>query len=154
MAHTYIIAFWSPFPTSMTGFCKRYFTPFFKDFGDIQCLDLQQGSDARTRRLMLQADLVVVTIRQSHRELHSLFCETIVPCKNCVYVITDYIPGLDWSLNDISFEFRIPKTHLGCIPYCLGMGTERRPIDTNYCYMNFDREMQNVGNIILRALGF
>ncbi len=153
MNPSYIVAFWSPFPTSMTKFCKGYFAPVFKKYGNIQCLDCSDGLDRRKGRLLRQADLVAITIHQSHKELCSLFCKTYVPFANCIYIVTGYVPGWGFDLKDISFEFRIPGTRLACIPYCLGINDDKRPIVTEYCYMNFDLELKKTGRIMLKALG-
>lgn len=154
MNQSYIVAFWSPFPTPMTRFCKSCFSPIFKDYGNIQCLDCSCGRDRRTRRLLFSADLVAITVNQSHRELSSLFCRPTIPFDKCIYIVTGYVPGWGFDLEDISFEFRIPNASLACVPYCLGMSDEKGPIVKEYCYMDFDLELERASRKMLRALGF
>lgn len=138
----------------MTKFCRSCFAPVFKEYGNIQCLDCGNRQDLRTRMLLMHSDLVVIMLHQIHNEIQHLFCKMVVPCRNCIYVVTDYIPGWGFDLKDISLEFRIPKAHLACIPYCPGIGTDQRPAIREYSYMNFDLEVERSGLKILKALGF
>ncbi len=103
---------------------------------------------------MRQADLVVILLHQSRRELCSLFCRRKVCFPNCVYLILDYVSDDDLNLNRISFEFRIPSSHLAGIPYNPRMRENKKWPDTGLFSQSFRRELCRAGQVMLLALGF
>lgn len=119
MKHSYIIAFWSPFPITATDFCMDFFSSFFHRHGDIQCVLCNSDQKERTIRILLHADLMVVVFHQSYRELCRWITDDIYRFANCLYMIIDYFPEKDYSLIRISQDFRIPLSRLTCIPYNL-----------------------------------
>ncbi len=165
MNRSYIIAFWSPSPISHTDLCMDFFSLYFKKFGDIQCLDCKSNQDGRTLRLMRQADLVVIAVHQSHREICDLFLNSRIRFSNCVWLVVDYIPEPGFDLSRISFEFRIPDSRLLCIPYQPAgekLLQERnrgkyRPF-TEQCSgrsnPDYRRELTRSARMMLKALGF
>jgi len=166
MNHTYIIAFWSLSPLPSDSICMGYFTSSLRMFGDIQCLNCQNRRDRRTLRLLRQADLVVVALRQSHREFCDYFCKNVLPVSNCLYLVVDYLPDRELSLEHFSREFRIPPSQLICIPY----NPEHREIyrsslahryrENGSCPVMFRdsayfrREFERSQRMMLKALGF
>lgn len=94
-----------------------FFSKYFRKFGDIQCLDCKNNRDSRTLQLMRRADLVVIAVHQNYREICDLFFAGSIRFANCVWLVVDYISGTDFSLDRISFEFRIPDSRMLCIPY-------------------------------------
>ncbi len=103
---------------------------------------------------MIQADLVVILLHQDCRELNSLYLSYGVRFPNCVWLITDYVPGGSPGLEDIMFRFRIPRSRLACIPYTpRPYGSKKNP-GTDPMYSELRRELNHAGHIILRALGF
>ncbi|MCD8217148.1 MAG: hypothetical protein LUD01_03740 [Clostridiales bacterium] len=166
MNHTYIIAFWSLSPINSRRFCMDFFASSLKPFGDIQCLDCGNRQDRRTVQLLHQADLVVIALRQSHREICDLFCKNTLRFSNCIYLIVDYFPDREFDLANISFEFRIPLSRLACIPYHPGRRdlfpgeepaenrTGRSILRTGHGRPGFRRELCRARRVILQALGF
>lgn len=143
MNHTYIIAFWSLSPISSCSFCMDYFMSALRKYGDIQCLNCKDKKDRRTRKLLNQADLVVIVLRQNRREINNLFCKSAWHFSNCIYLIANYFPDQDFNLKKISFELRIPSSRLVCIPYSPRYGEVLRT-----------REVKHAGEMMLKALGF
>lgn len=117
MNNSYIIAFWSPFPISAADYCMDFISSFLKRYGDIQCLDCKNGLDTRTLRIVRQADLVVIGLRQNYREICDYFCRITCRFLNYIFMIVDYFPEHESSLARIAHEFRIPQSRLACIPY-------------------------------------
>ncbi|MCD8364644.1 MAG: hypothetical protein LUC83_02295 [Clostridiales bacterium] len=166
MNHTYIIAFWSLSPLSSRHFCMDFFVSSLKNFGDIQCLDCRNNRDSRTMHLLRQADLVVVALRQSYREICDFFCNATLRFSRCVYLIVDYFPDREFDLARISFEFRVPPSQIACIPYNSGYlnalpknASDRRwkpGAISRLCAgtPDFYRELLRTQRIILQALGF
>ncbi len=152
--HSYIVAFWNPFPISDPNPCIGYFSSFFQRYGNIQCLDFRDNRDSRTFSLLRQADLVVIILHQSHREFCSLTCNDSPRLPNCVYLVTDYVPGGGQSLRDFTFEFRIPPSRLACVPYSPRMRESKKWPDIGPLSADFRRELVRAGQIMLRALGF
>ncbi len=114
-----------------------------KKFGDIQCLNCKDKKDRRTRKLRKQADLVVIVLRQNHREISSLFCKAVPHFSNCIYLIADYFPDRDFNLNKIAFEFRIAPSRLICIPY-----------NPRYREIFQSKELKRAEKMMLKALNF
>ncbi len=134
--------------------CVWYFSSFFRRYGNIQCIDCKNNHDLRTRSLMSQADLVVIPIHQDYRELCSLFCGNRIRFPNCVYLVVNYVPGDYLNLRRITFEFRIPSTHLACIPYSPRIRETKNWPGTVLLPTDVRREMDRAGQIMLLALGF
>ena len=164
MNQTRIIAFWSPFPITSTDFCMDFFAAFFHRYGDIQCLNCQNGQDERTLQLLHHADLLVVILRQNHFELCSWLSNALYRFTNCLYMIIDYYPEKDLDLLHISREFRIPPSRLACIPYTpafkeailKGRMRDYWNSSNSPCLyqsgMNFHKEMLRSAHLILKAL--
>ncbi len=103
---------------------------------------------------MGQADLVVIMLHQDLRELNRLYFGYGIRFPNCVWLITDYIPGSSPDLKKIMFEFRIPSSRLAGIPYTPRMcGAKKNPGSDPLC-AELRRELNHAGQIILHALGF
>lgn len=142
-----------------------FFSVYFRKFGDIQCLDCKNNQDIRTLRLMRQADLVVIAVHQSHRELCDLFLSSGIRFSNCVWLIVDYIPEPGFNLTRISLEFRIPDSRLLCVPY--QPAGEKLLQKRNWCRsraftefsfglsnQDYRRELTRSAQMMLKALGF
>ncbi len=152
--HSYLVTFWSPFAEPDTEPYLWYFASVFRRYGDIQCLNLKNNQDLRTRSLLLQADLVVIPLRQSHRELCQLICHCDLRLPNAVLLILDYVGESDPTLKDIAVEFRIPFSRLACVPYSplnRGDGKKTGPVSFP---SEVRRELARAGQVILQALGF
>lgn len=164
MKHSYIIAFWSPFPITTTDFCMEYFISFFHRHGDIQCLFCSNDHEKRTTQLLLHADLMVVIFHQNYHELCSWLSDRIYRFADCLYMIIDYFPEKEFSLIRISQDFRIPLSRLACIPYNLEYQESiRRGDSLHYLQtcrgrgigqagMDFYRELCHAARMMLRAL--
>ncbi len=151
---SYLVVFWGPSPMSSLEPCIRYISLFFQRYGDIQCLDCGDHRDARTRRLLRQADLVVFTLPQDCREFGRLFCQNRVRFPNCVWLIMDYVPGIAPDLKQITFEFRIPSSRLAGISYSPRLREAKKVPGTGPLSSDIRRELNHAGQIMLRALGF
>ncbi len=160
MNQSYLVAFWSPFPIPDYRPCLLYFSSLFQDFGDIQCFDCKDGRDRRNQKLMHQADLVVILLPQQRQAIFQALCRHQLRFANSVYLIADYIPVPDFDLRRIAFEFRLPLSRLGCIPYHPRSIKSIRQKDlasscSNYVsYSDFCGELYRSGRRILQALGF
>lgn len=164
MNNSYIVAFWSPFPISATDYCMDFLSSFLKRYGDIQCLDCKSGFDTRTLRLMRQADLVVIGLRQNYREICNYFCRITCRFFNYIYVIVDYFPEQETNLLRIAHEFRIPRSRLTCIPYnvsyheAVRLGCEERYWRSQKMHkicqacMDFKKELVHCALLMLKAL--
>ncbi len=152
--HSYLVVFWSPFPTSDIEPYTRYFASALRRFGDIQCLNCTDRHDRRTRRLLHQADLVVITLHQSHRELCRLICECDLRFPNTVLLLTDYVEGGEPNLAQIAVEFRIPPSRLADIPYSPHGREGKKEPDPGRFSPSMRRELARAGHIMLQALGF
>lgn len=166
MKHSYIIAFWSPFPITATDFCMDFFMSFFRRHGDdIQCLLCSNDQEERTAQILLHADLMVVIFHQNYHELCSWITDKIYRFANCLYMIIDYFPEKDFSLIRISQNFRIPLSRLACIPYnqeyreASLRGDSLHYLHTlghhSICQagMDFRKELRRAAQMILKALG-
>ncbi|MCC8140983.1 MAG: hypothetical protein LIO56_00355 [Lachnospiraceae bacterium] len=108
----------------------------------------------KTIRLLRQADLVVITIRQNYRDFCRLFLCSRNSFSNCVYLVLDYVPDDSINLKRIAFEFRIPSSRLACIPYSPRIKETKKWPDTGPFSPDIRRELNRAGQIILLALGF
>ena len=165
MKHSYIIAFWSPFPITATDFCMDFFSSFFDRHGDIQCLLCNNDQEERTVQILLHADLMVVVFHQNYRELCHWITDYVCRSANCLYMIIDYFPEKDYSLVRISQNFRIPLSRLTCIPYNLKYREASRKGDSLRYWrscgrhyicqagMDFYRELLRSARMMLKALG-
>ncbi len=117
MNHSYLIVFWSPSSIISSDLCIGYFSSCFQKYGDIQCLDCKNDQGNRTLRLIRQADLVVISLRQDEEKLFRRLCEGTLRVSNYIFLIPDYIPDPEYNLSKIAFTWRIPPNRLACIPY-------------------------------------
>ena len=164
MKYSYLVVFWSPFPITAPDFCMDFFSAFFRQRQEIQCLFCDSRQEERTLQLLPRADLTVVICRQNYQELCSWVTGELYRFTNCFYIIIDYIPEKDCSLPRISRDFRIPPSRLACIPYnpeyreaarrgnSLGYwgACKKRRVCTAGIY--FYRELQRGARAILQAL--
>ncbi len=134
--------------------CIWYFSSFLRRFGDIQCMDCGSRSDRRTCRLLRQADLVVIIVRQSRAEFCRIFCGNRINFPNCVWLIRDYIPGIAPDIDGILFEFRIPSSRLACVPYSPHLRNTKKIPGTGSLSPDIRRDLNRAGHIMLIALGF
>ena len=101
MKQSYIVAFWSPLAASHPHFCLDFFIPFLQKYGDIQCLDLQSRQDARTIRLLRQANLVIIGLPPIPAAFRRYFCDNWIPFSNVCYAFLDYLPALQTDIRRI-----------------------------------------------------
>ena len=164
MKQTYIIAFWSPFPLRDLYFCTDFFSPLLKTYGDIQCLDCGSRRDARTYRLLCQADLVVVGLPQKKSFLDKYFCYEFRHYRNMIYIIMDYFSKESIAPETICQHYRIPVNRLARIPYNIRFReAARRGQSRQYFelqdypppyeeYIDFQAELTRSAKLFLKAL--
>ncbi len=134
--------------------CIRYLSSFFRKYGDIQCLDCGDRRDARTQKLLRQADLVVIALRQSLREFCSLFCQHGIRYPNCVWLVRDYVPGGTPDLKKLLYEFRIPSSRLASVPYSPRLREAKKNPGKGPLPADIRVELNRAGQVMLLALGF
>ncbi len=117
-------------------------------------MDCGSCSDRRTGRLLHQADLVVIIVRQSRAEFCRMFCGNRMSFHNCIWLITDYIPGIAPDMNGIMFEFRIPSSRLAGVRYSPHLRNTKKIPDTGSLSPDIRRDLNRAGHIMLIALGF
>lgn len=179
MDQSYLIAFWSPFSFSAADYCMDFLSAFLKKHGDIQCLDCQNNSDSRTMRILHQADLVVIGLPQSYRKICDYFCRFAHHFSNFIYMIVNYFPDPETSLQRISHDFRVPPERISFIPFdsryreasrigTAGKYLQSLPMTSSFeftsrlqtasfqsqdsSYVNLRRQLMLVGHLILKAL--
>lgn len=165
MKPSYLITFWCPVPTRDLHFCVDYFSLFLKKYGDIQCLDCGCRRDARTRRLLLQADLVVIGLPQEKQLLDRYFCYGFRRFRNMIYAIVDYFPRESIGAEQICRSYRISPGRLARIPYNARLReAQRRGASRPYLefrntprpyedFIDFQTELNRSALLMLRALG-
>lgn len=114
---SYIVAFWSPLAASRPHFCLDFFIPFLQKYGDIQCLDLQSRQDARSIRLLRQADLVIIGLPPIPAAFHRYFCDNWIPFSKVCYAFLDYLPALQTDVQHICHTYRLAEPSVMRIPY-------------------------------------
>ncbi len=131
-----------------------YLTSLFQKHGNIQWITCQGPPAGRNLRLLHGADLVVITLRQSRRDLSRVFLQDRIRFPNCVFLITDYVPDAAPNLSHLAFEFRIPRSRLAWIPYTPRLREGKKWPGPGPRQKEFRRDLTRAGQIMLRALGF
>lgn len=164
MKQSYILVFWSPFPLQELHFCIDFFSPLLKKYGDIQCLDCGCRRDLRTRRLLLQADLVIVSLPQEKDLWDTYFCYEFRRYTNMMYMVMDYFPRESIRPEQICQNYRIPANRLALIPYNIRFreaerkGESRRYLEFRNSpppyeeYIGFQDELKRSARLFLQAL--
>ncbi len=143
-----------------------YFTASLSRYGNIQCLFLKNMSDRRIRRLARQADLVVVILHQDAGEVREYFEKHSRWFGNCVYILNDYLPEKDLSIEELSRKYRIDQMRIACVPYntayqeAVRTGTQDRYLRSEQvpclfqAHMDFRKELVRTVRKIRKALEY
>ncbi len=163
---TYFVAFWSPFPIDSGKCYIDYFSMELHKFANIQCVDCKNNRDPNTWRILRQASLVVIPVRQSHSDFWHIFGKEALRFKNCVFLMVDYFPNPDVTLEHFLSPYRISRDRLVCIPYnpncktTLTLGSSDKEkgfrFSPEICHsgMDFKGELKHAARMMLRAMGF
>jgi hypothetical protein len=164
MKQSYIIAFWSPFSLPNLYFYTDFFSSYLKKYGDVVCLDCKNYHDARTIRLLHQADLVIIGLSQNAHLLNSYFCYPPEHFNHVRYLIIDYFSECAMDIHQLCHLYRIPENELAKIPYNprfqeanrLGLGAQYLEFHgQNQVYdqfIGFQTELYDTGKLLAHAL--
>lgn len=91
-----------------------------ENFAELVFLDCGLGKGSFFKDILERADVIVVNLIQSQRVIHQFF--STFPCffEKTVYLVGRYDQHFPCDINEIMNQCRIPKEHLGIIPYNAG----------------------------------
>lgn len=91
-----------------------------EDFAEVVFLDCGLGKGKFFDKIMKRADVVVVNLVQSQRVIRQFFTSFPKFFEKSVYLIGRYDHQFPCDINKIMMQSRIPKDHIGVIPYNAG----------------------------------
>lgn len=91
-----------------------------EDFAELVFLDCGLGKGEFFRNILRRADVVVVNLIQSQRVIQQFFSTFPKFFEKTVYLIGRYDKYFPCDIGKIMNECRIPREHLGVIPYNSG----------------------------------
>lgn len=117
MKQTKYLVYWNPYEEEIEYSKAEYFADLFQYQQNIVTVDLKNNKDPRSLRLLREADLVVVFMKQSKECFDTFFSRDYIPGEKVLLVITDYIfDGVpEWP--GILGQYRIPRKRLFFLPF-------------------------------------
>jgi len=117
MKKTKYLVYWNPYEEEIQHSIAEAFTDLFQCQQNIVTIDLKNNKDPRSLRLLREADLVVVFIKQSIKCFDLFFSRDYIPGEKVIYVITDYIFDGTPEWPAILGQYRIPRKRLFFLPF-------------------------------------
>ncbi len=117
MKKSTVLAFWTP-GNWTKGYTKmELFEQMLNGNESLICIDCHNQKDPHSLRLLWEADLVVVWLKQDPRELDAYFSSPGALSSHVLYLIYDYFETCPWNCRALCRTYRIPEEQLGVIPY-------------------------------------
>jgi hypothetical protein len=88
-----------------------------QELADIVYVDTSKGNHLSTKIILDEVDLVVVNLNQNFNEFKNFFRNYSSLMGKCVFLISNYNPRSNLTINKISHIFSIPKSSIAVIPY-------------------------------------
>ena len=88
-----------------------------EDYGDLILVDTSAAPLASTRKILQQADLVVVNLSQNRQMLDHFFRNYSAVRKKAFYLIGNYDAESELTRAEVIKQYRIPGNSLGVIPH-------------------------------------
>lgn len=117
MKQTKFLVFWNPYEEEIEFSKAEYFNDLFQYQQNVVTIDLKNNKDPRSRRLLREADLVVVFMKQSKSCFDTYFTQDSIPGEKVLLVIMDYISDGVPEWPGILGQYRIPRTRLFILPF-------------------------------------
>lgn len=91
-----------------------------EDFAELVFLDCGLGKGSFIHNILQRADVIVVNLVQSQRSIQHFFSTFPKFFEKTVYLLGRYGQQFPCNVNKIMKQCRIPKEHIGVIPYNAG----------------------------------
>ena len=117
MKKSTVLAFWTPGNWTKVYNKMELFEPLLGKDETLIFIDCHNQKDPHSLRLLWEADLVVVWLKQDPRELESYFSIPGALSAHVFYLIYDYFEECPWNCQALHRTWRIPEEQLGVIPY-------------------------------------
>ncbi len=88
-----------------------------EDYGDLILVDTAAAPLASTRKILQQADLVVVNLSQNRQMLDHFFRNYSTVRKKAFYLMGNYDAESELTRAEVIRQYRIPGNSLGVIPH-------------------------------------
>ena len=90
---------------------------FLEQYGDLVLVDTAAAPLASSRKILRQADLVVVNLSQNKQMLDHFFRNYSDIRKKAFYLIGNYDEGSELTRGEVIKRYEIPGSQLGIIPH-------------------------------------
>ncbi len=90
---------------------------FLEQYGDLVLVDTAAAPLASSRKILRQADLVVVNLSQNRQMLDHFFRNYSEIRKKAFYLIGNYDEGSELTRGEVIKRYEIPGSQLGIIPH-------------------------------------
>lgn len=117
MKKTKYLVYWNPYEEEIEYSKAEYFDDIFRYHQNIVSIDLKNNKDPRSLRLLREADLVVVFMKQSKDCFDVYFTRDSIPGENVFFVIADYIADGTPEWPGILGQYKIPKKRIFFLPF-------------------------------------
>lgn len=122
MKGSMILAFWTPGELETEYSRTELFSDLFDQWPELICIDLKNNKDPRSLRLLGEADLAVIWIKQDPARLRSFFDQLKRPDRNVIFIIYDYFELSDWNKSSLIRRYRICEDQICILPYNARLG--------------------------------
>lgn len=112
MKQTKFIVFWNPYEEEIEFSKAEYFDDLFQFQQHVVMVDLKNNKDPRSLRLLREADLVVVFMKQSQECFDAFFTKDYISIDKVYFVITDFVADGTPEWPGILAQYRIPRHRL------------------------------------------
>ena len=117
MKQTKYLVYWNPYEEEIEYSKAEYFDDLFRYQQNVVTIDLKNNKDPRSLKLLREADLVVVFMKQSVDCFDAFFSKDYIPGEKVLLVVTDYISDGTPEWPGVLGQYRIPKKRLFFLPF-------------------------------------
>lgn len=90
---------------------------YLEEISDDLFIDTETNRNHSSVHILSETDLVVVNLIQDEKALGDFFENYSSICDKALFIISKYQKENPWNMRKISYQYQIPPSRLGVIPY-------------------------------------
>lgn len=111
------LVFWNPFEEAPGYPGAEIFSDYVRDHAGVISADLKNNKDPHSVRLLKEADLIVVFLKQNQTCLDTYFSFYHLRQEKILYIIYDYFDSYTPNLEQMILRYRIPRERIVTLPF-------------------------------------
>ncbi|MCU6762591.1 Uncharacterised protein [uncultured Roseburia sp.] len=117
MKQSILLSFFSPGEWKTEYSKTELFSDLFEQWPELICIDCKNNKDPRSLKLLREADLTVVWLKQDPVLLKNFFEQFNRADRNVIFIIYDYFELSDWNKSWLIQTYRIQEEQICVLPY-------------------------------------